>query len=250
MDRLKGVSRQSIVVLTNYLLMMNNLNNVNLINDNRDNSIICIDNSGKNDVNQSYDMAFEFTSDIQKNENILTDNGHDIVDESDLNNIENNQFYNNNKEIIINNTFAVASKDVKNDLQKKFVALNDYLTDKKYMVAAGTLIDTKIEVAGDGYIILSCNNEAIVDKVYNNYKLSKELINKLFDSDFNFVIITSDEWIKLRDNYILNVKNGIKYHIKELIQQNSLIDDDVIKKEPTVVDKLFNLVGEDVVEFK
>ena len=32
--------------------------------------------------------------------------------------------------------------------------------------------------------------------------------------------------------------------------QNTIIDKDIVDKEPTVVDKLFDLVGEESVEFK
>ena len=76
-----------------------------------------------------------------------------------------------NKEIIINNTFALADKKVKNDLQKMLLKVTDYLTDKKYKVAAGSLIDTTLEVAGKGYVILSAKSEAVVEKIYSNYLL-------------------------------------------------------------------------------
>ena len=118
------------------------------------------------------------------------------------------------------------------------------------MTVAGTLIDTKIEVAGEDYIILSGKNEAIVDKVYNNYRLCHELLNIIFESEYNFVVITQDEWNKYRDEYIKNVKAGKKYQLKDLIPENTLIDESIAQKEPTIVDKLFDLVGEDVVEFK
>ena len=124
------------------------------------------------------------------------------------------------------------------------------MTDKKFMTVAGTLIDTKIEVAGKDYIILSGKNEAIVEKAYNNYRLCHELLNIIFESEYNFVVITQDEWNKYRDEYINNVKAGKKYKLKDLIPENTLIDESISQKEPTIVDKLFDLVGEDIVEFK
>jgi hypothetical protein len=71
----------------------------------------------------------------------------------------------------------------------------------------------------------------------------------LFDGEYNYVVVSNDEWEKLRNEYISNLKNGIKYELKEI---NNLIitDDSFNKKDATIVDKLFDLVGEDVVEFK
>ena len=156
---------------------------------------------------------------------------------------------NKNKDIIINNTFAVASKNIKTNLIEKYSLISDYLTDKKFTSVASILVDTIIEVAGENYLILSAKNDMIVDKVYNEYKLCNEFLNLLFGSEYNFVVINKDEWSNYRDQYILNTRNGKKYQLKELIK-----DDDIAKKntnkEPTIVDKLFDLVGEDNVEFK
>ena len=67
-------------------------------------------------------------------------------------------------------------------------------------------------------------------------------------SDYKFVVITNSQWEKYRDEYINNIKSGKKYEIMEF--QNTIIDKDIVDKEPTVVDKLFDLVGEESVEFK
>ena len=232
MDKLKSVSRQSVVVIANFLLIMNNLNNVSEIHDEK---VI------KND----YEMAFDFTSnDNSSNSKLTDDNLHDalVVDNKDDNN------FNLNKDIIINNTFAVANKELKNTLHEKFSSIDNYLTDKKYSSVSGILLDTSIEVAGNGYIILSGKYEAVIDKVYKNYKLCSEFINMLFDDKYNFVVISNDEWDKYRNEYINNLKNGIKYELKELVDIE--YDDKNIKNESTIVDKLFDIVGEDVVEFK
>ena len=251
MDRLKNVSRQSVVVTTNYLLMMNKLNNRSSCENKVLDAKLNIKKQPIHSENEKYSMAFQFTSSEQNEAGELTDKNHDeMTDEFVKKNKENLEHQNINMEIIINNTFAVASKEVKNNLQVKFAKISDYLTDKKFMTVAGTLIDTKIEVAGEDYIILSGKNEAIVDKVYNNYRLCHELLNILFESEYNFVVITQDEWNKYRDEYINNVKAGKKYKLKDLIPENTLIDESISQKEPTIVDKLFDLVGEDIVEFK
>ena len=249
-DRLKNVSRQSIAVTINYLSLMNKLNHI------ENNSLESNDKSNfkrlnSNTETSNYDMAFQFTVNRQDDTDKLTVNANDKENEKEIKNdssiIDN---FNKNKDIIINNTFAVANKDKKNSLQDIFANIGDYLTDKKFMIAAGILIDLQIEVAGDGYIIFTAKNDAIVDKIYSNFKLCQELINTIFNSQFIFTVITIDEWKKYRDDYIKNIKAGKKYKLIELVEQNALFDEENIKKEPTVVDKLFDLVGEDIVEFR
>ena len=62
------------------------------------------------------------------------------------------------------------------------------------------------------------------------------------------MIITNDDWVKYRDEYINNIRNGKKYVLKNI--EKTLIDNEIMDNEPTVVDKLFELVGNDVIEFK
>ena len=244
MDKLKNVSRQSLVIITNFLLIMNKINTISV------NSFI--KKESVSDKEKKYDVAFQFTSNNDNDENFNYTKGNNVdSNESNINNDNNDDNINNlnkNKEIIINNTFAVASKDIKNNLQQCFSNLNDYLTDKKFKVAAGSLLDTKIEVAGNSYMILSAINDAAVNKIYSNYKLCSELINNLCHGEYNFVVLSQEEWNKHRDLYVANFKSGKKYVLKELI--NSIVDEEIVNKEPTVVDKLFELVGEDNVEFK
>jgi len=243
-DKLKNVSRQSVIVITNFLLIMHKLN----IKD--DIAIKQKYNTGSLDTsNENYDMAFQFTS----NEPKSTENATDDYVKEDLS-TDNRKIekttddINRDKEIIINNAFAVASKEIKNNLQELMGKFSDYLTDKKFKVAAGTLIDAKLEVAGHGYIIMSAMNEAVVQKIYDNYKLCQELINNIFSGDYNFVVLSYDEWNNYKDEYVKNFRNGKKYTLKEF--EKNIISPKNESIQPTIVDKLFELVGEDNVEFK
>ena len=252
-DKLKNVSRQSVVVTTNFLIMMYNINNKNVNKSKMTENDAMLELKAKHNIlkGDSYDMAFDFTSNNYDDNFKLTDNRQkETINDEVVNTKEESSYIIKNKEIIINNAFAVANKQLKKDLQVKLTMLSDYLTDKKFMTIAGTLIDAKIEVAGDGYIIFSGKNEAITHKLYSNYKLCQDFLKKVFNGEYNFVIITSDEWKKLRDEYIKNIKSGMKYQLKEMKLENTLIDNVITQKEPTIVDKLFDLVGEDMVEFK
>ena len=237
MGKLSSVSRQSVIVIANFLLMMDKIANAYLKNEDEllkinKNAVVAneIVNFTVNEHNENNNLSEE-NVDLEKNNNFI-----------------NCESYIKNKEIIINNTFAVASKAVKNNLQEKYTLISDYLTDKKFTSVASTLIDTVIEVAGMKYIIFSAKNDMIVDKVYNNYKLCNEFLAMVFGEEYNFVVINNNEWGMYRDAYINSVRNGKKYQLKEL--ETDFISEIVTDKEPTIVDKLFELVGEDVVEFK
>ena len=231
MDKLRYVSRQTVVVIANFLLIMNNLNK-------------------KNDEDK-YDLALNFTNSDKKNDSKLTSENlqQEVPSDNDL--IEENKenaFI--NKDIIINNAFAVASKMVKQNLQDKFSKIEEYLTDKRFASAVSLFVDTDLEVAGEGYIIFTGKYDAIVDNISRNLLICKDFINNLFDDKYNFIVITKDEWNKYREEYIKNIKSGKKYELKEFEQQNKIIDNTVEENEPTVVDKLFDIVGEDIIEFK
>ena len=239
-DKLRYVSRQGVFVIANFLLLMNKIDNIN------DEKSISVDKKNdKTAEKKDYELAFKFTSNKELND---SNNDNNIVKNDVVSDDKITQKVNDNKEIIINNTFAVADKKIKSDLQERYTKISDYLTDKRYATAASLLVDTKIEVAGDGYVLMTGNYEALVGNIYNNYHICEELINLIFNGKYRFVVITNKDWEKYRDEYINNIRNGKKYILKNI--ENTLIDDNILNSEPTVVDKLFELVGNDVIEFK
>ena len=55
--------------------------------------------------------------------------------------------------------------------------------------------------------------------------------------------------LKYKNKYISDYKSGIKYSVKELVDE-VFVENNEVKSNNTVVDKLFELVGEDCVEIK
>ena len=237
MSKLSSVSRQSVIVIANFLLIMDKIANFYL---KKGTELLKFGENVTGNVNLTVNEHIENDK--------LTEESVDLENNNEIKNNVVDESYVKNKEIIINNTFAVASKIIKNDLQKKYAVISDYLTDKKFTLVASSLIDTVIEVAGTKYIILSAKNDMIVDKIYNNYRLCNEFLTMIFGEEYNFVVINNDEWNTYRDSYISNIRSGKKYELKDL--ETNLVSEIVNSKEPTIVDKLFELVGEDVVEFK
>ena len=237
MGKLSGVSRQSVIVIANFLLIMDKIANVYL---KKNTESLSFSKNSYDNVNLTVNEHIE--------NNKLTEETVDLENNNEVKNNIFNENYVKNKEIIINNAFAVASKSIKNNLQEKYSVISDYLTDKKFTLVASSLIDTVIEVAGTKYIILSAKNDMIVDKIYNNYRLCNEFLTMILGEEYNFVVINNSEWNTYRDSYISNIRSGKKYELKEL--QTNLVSEIINNKESTIVDKLFELVGEDVVEFK
>ena len=89
--------------------------------------------------------------------------------------------------------------------------------------------------------------ESLIDGIYSNERLSNDFVNNILGNKYNYVVITNDEWNKYREEYINNIKSGKKYELKQLVEENIEKNDE---KEPTIVDKLFELVGEENIEFK
>ena len=233
MGKLNYVSRQSVIVVANFLMIMNNVNK-------KDDVVVNLDDKSVENTSR-----IDLTLNVNDGDGKLDDNDVKLVAENE---IKKSNYMLENKEIIINNAFALANKEVKNKLQENFNLINDYLTDKKFKLVAGTLIDTVVEVAANEYLILSTKSDFIVDRVYENYKLCSELIKNIFGNEYYFAVINTFDWGNYRDEYIKNIRNGKKYEFIELKSESTYEKDNL--KVQTVVDKLFDLVGEDNIEFK
>ena len=238
-DKIKYVSRQSVVVLTNFLLISNTINDVL-----EEKDLFITENITKKEEKNDFGLAFDFTSNDKKQDNDLT---VDIVKNENKSVVGRKEISFENKDIIINNAFALADKQLKMNLQSKWNALSDYLTDNHFANIAGKFADIKLEVVGGNYIIFTAMYESMIDGILDNFRLSNDFVNNVFDDKYYFVVITDSEWNKYKEEYIKNLKNGIKYEIKEIIQEKM---DDNSQKEITIVDKLFDLVGEENIEFK
>ncbi len=241
-EKLKFVSRQSVVVVVDFLYLMNEFKNKEM--DDNSNKLTFIK---KEEKNVPEVVSFKSSN--------INENSHNMSNNSLQNNSKNYKSVDRtikNKDIIINNVLALADKKLKTDLQSKWMLISNYLIDNKFSVVASKLTDTILEVAGKGYLLFTVDYESLIDNIYCNYKLCSELIELIMGAKYHFVFITKNEWNILRDKYINDYRAGKKYDIKELLEEDNFDDINVENndKEVTVVDKLFELVGEDCVEIK
>lgn len=118
----------------------------------------------------------------------------------------NNETYSIDEEVKkqrIINTFAMASKALKNNLLTKWGLLTDYITNPKYSSVASCLKDVEIGVVSAKNILLVSKYNNITDKIYSNYDLVLELLKEITDNTYKIVVI--DE-LSFKEE-VLNFKN-------------------------------------------
>jgi len=146
------------------------------------------------------------------------------------------------KNNLINNALASANKQYKDNLVKEWEKLNEFYHVKKYAKIAQLLNDTYPMVASNEYLILTTDVNAIIDNIYKKFILCEELIKKITNDNIRIVIILNSDFDKIKDKYIADMKQGIKY---EVVEENRPL---INKKENDLVSKAINLFGEDLVD--
>ena len=147
-------------------------------------------------------------------------------------------------EFRINNALALASKDVLKDIKNKWNIIDEYIYEDDYSMAAGILKDCNVVVASSEYVIIENKYDSGADRINENVSDIEKLFEKAFDMKVFVVGISSSEWENRRNKYISDIKNGIKYTVKEKkIEENTKI-------EKTPVDELIDLVGDSLIEYK
>ncbi len=126
----------------------------------------------------------------------------DITPKNDTN----NETYTIDEEVKkqrIINTFAMASKALKNNLLTKWSLLTDYITNPKYSAVASCLKDVEIGVVSAKNILLVSKYNNITDKIYSNYDLVLELLKEITDNTYKIVVIDEPSF----KEEVLNFKN-------------------------------------------
>ena len=152
----------------------------------------------------------------------------------------------------INNTFAMASKNLKNIVADKWNTLTDYLLDSKYKEIAGSLKDATIGVVSDKNILLVTKYESLIDKIYSKISLCEELINKITNMNLKIVIILESDFQKEVNNYKSHLVDKNYYTYQEETEDMITYQEEVYK-EPNLcygnlVKKAIDVFGSDYVE--
>lgn len=178
----------------------------------------------------------------------VQDEDSNLVGEVTRNEIKNNDKLSlHDEEIRINNALALASKQDLSYFKSKWSGIDDFLDDSDFSVVSGLLKDCNIVVGSKEYIILESNTLSIVDRINSNLEIVEKLFEKLFNYKVYVVAIDSNKWIDIKNKYISDLKNGIKYYVKDI---NTNVNNNDELNNSSSIDDLIDLVGENIIEYK
>ena len=161
-------------------------------------------------------------------------------------------------EIVINNTFATASRDYLTNLLDKWRDVSEYITDARYVAISSFLADVVPRAAGNDYAILSGKYASIVDGVNSNLSLFERLLDDMIGHKVKVIALNDEVWEQKKLEYVNNRKSGRQYSLKNLPDINNITnnndkesssDDMQVDSSSNPIDKLVNIVGEDVIEY-
>lgn len=181
----------------------------------------------------------------EKNENISQDRENISQDKENISReIKDSSISDDQVELRVNNSLALASKNVLEEFKSKWNSLDDYIDDEEFSVVSGLLKDSNIVVGASKYVILSCNYPSTASRINSNLEVTEKLLEKIFDTKVYVVAVDNDRWKGIKNKYIDDLKKGIKYNVKEI--ENNANN----KREKSSIDDLIDLVGDSIIEYK
>jgi len=150
------------------------------------------------------------------------------------------------KKIRINNVLYGADKTILKNVLRDYDRVNDYISSKIYNSVAALLIEGKIVVASNEYLLFAFKDESYVATFNSNYKNIEIFINEIFDHSYKAVAVLEKEWENIKNNFIENKKNNIPY---------VFIDENDVKLEMSdnfseLENSALNIFGENAVSVK
>ena len=158
------------------------------------------------------------------------------------------------KKQMINNTFAMASKVLKNMAKEKWKKLNDYLVSNDYSYIAGLLKDVEVSVVSSKNMILTSKYDSIIENIYQEYDKVSELINIIMENNYKVVILSNKEFEEEVNKYKEHMKDPNYYEYKEeektLIKYVEQVEKNNDLGYTKLVNKAIDVFGTDVVEIE
>lgn len=235
--------KTKIVEKNNYVKEINN--NVSVTNNNEvtvNEEKINNDNVVENNKDDNNDDVEEKNS--MKDSNIeISYNKEEITEEN---------FDNKNPKIInidaimkirVNNILALANKNLLRLEMNNFEVLRDYSFDQEIGYIICGILDGKLRAVSSDAIIISYEYDSNVKQ--NLYIIDKieDVYNKITNSNKKIAIISDDYWEKVKQEYINDLRNGIKYEVEE--EPRAVYEE--LKNDDIITSSAVSLFG-DIVE--
>ena len=175
---LKEAANRRIIVEVNLLQFMNlkeEDNQPHLISENKKESILVDKNISQEILKNSKNVVAEQKNLGNEEKNVILSEKRYKINEKV-------------KKQRIDNTFAMASKVLKNMIVDKWKKLSDYLIDPKYSEVAGLLKDCNIGVVSNTNIILTSKYKSVIEQIYDRFEQALELLNLILETEYVIVI--------------------------------------------------------------
>ena len=179
------------------------------------------------------------------------------VDKNTFNNLKiNNKLDTNNNDnkivnineinkVRVNNALAKADKKLLKLEQSLFNMLSDYTFDQNFGYLVCNLMDSQLRVVSSDYIIISFSLESNAEYNLNLLNKLTDTYNKITNSNKKIAIVSDSEWDNIKTDYINNLKNNVKYELKE--EPEEILED--LNKNDIITNSAVDLFG-DIVEFE
>ena len=153
-----------------------------------------------------------------------------------------NNISDDEKKLLINNALALANKKEKESFITKYETIREYITDKKYISLVNLLIKATPEVVSNKNILFTFKNDFEIVLFEKNISDIIKFLKKLFDKKYDIVAVTEEEWLSIKEKYIKDISDGIKY---EYIENKSTKKNN--KKNTELQSSIENIFGEEYI---
>ena len=152
----------------------------------------------------------------------------------------------------IMNILVQAKRTILESIQERWPIIKRYLANLNMAKSASMLCDGTAVAACEGGLIISFEYQPSVNAVnyYKNYKQLSAFLSEVLGSEYRFIAIQQDEWLKTRSHFIELKRKGQLPQPHELtlkhIDSHDLDHVDMTEAQEFAI----QLFGEDIVEFK
>ncbi len=233
----KNVEKNNFVKEINKNVSVTNNNEVT-VNEEKINNDNVVENNkyGNNDAVEEKNSMKDSNIEISYNKEEITEENFDNKNPKIIN-------IDAIMKIRVNNTLALANKNLLRLEMNNFEVLRDYSFDQEIGYIICGILDGKLRAVSSDAIIISYEYDSNVKQ--NLYIIDKieDVYNKITNSNKKIAIISDDYWEKVKQEYINNLRNGIKYEVEE--EPKAVYEE--LKNDDIITSSAVSLFG-DIVE--
>ncbi len=145
----------------------------------------------------------------------------------------------------INNCFCNANRQKRDELIKLWHDFISYV-EKNNKEILSIIIDSNIVAASNDYAIITVDDE-VQSNLLNQKIIKVEKVFKKFSKlEYKFITITNEAFAKEKKQYATNIKNNVKYELKE----DLMVENNINNKESDLEKTAIDLFSEDILEIR